>query len=214
MSDLGIVLNKAASGDRALQNADAFSLSNSRLYDFLARTSDTSIAANVIDPLCTFDVEFKFYPDLFDTSKSELYYGNTGSQDTFLYSLAKRLLASSAHGFGTGELILQLGSYVQSMAVPQMVMPEAGKVPTLFGEFPVNNLYVKPDNNTITLTILNTKVSLHDFLFYPWMREVTMPIWSYSKQPYTTADITVKFDKHCNTRYVFCGCRPSQIQSR
>lgn len=75
--------------------------------------------------------------------------------------------------------MLQLGSYVQSMAVPQMVMPEAGKVPTLFGEFPVNNLYVKPDNNTITLTILNTKVSLHDFLFYPWMREVTMPLWSY-----------------------------------
>lgn len=70
MSDLGIVLNKAAGGDSKLRDADAFSYSNSRLYDFLAKTSDTSIAANVIDPLCTFDVEFKFYPTLFDTSTS------------------------------------------------------------------------------------------------------------------------------------------------
>jgi hypothetical protein len=90
-----------------------------------------------------------------------------------------------------------------------MVMPEAGKVPTLFGEFPVNNLYIKPDNNTLTMSILNTKTSIHDFIFYPWMREVTLPFWVYDSQPYTTATITIKFDKHCNSRYVFCGCRPT-----
>lgn len=45
------------------------------------------------------------------------------------------------------------------------------------------------------------------------MREVTLPVWSYASQPYTTADITVDFTKHNDVKYVFCGCRPKQIQS-
>lgn len=216
MSDLGIVLNKAQHGNIELQDNDAFSYSNTRLYDFLAKTSQTQIASNVIDPLCTFDVEFKFHPDIFDKQQS-IYGASSGSQDTFLFGLANRIFKqsiASSENNTSGQLILQLGYYVQSMTLPQMVMPEAGKVPTLFGEFPVNNLYIKPDNNTFSMSILNTKVSIHDFIFYPWMREVTTPAWSYESQPYTTATVTVKFDKHCNSRYVFCGCRPTQIASR
>lgn len=95
-----------------------------------------------------------------------------------------------------------------------MSMPEAAKTPTLFGEFPVNNLYVKPESNTFTMTILNTKLPLHDYLFYPWMREATLPKWSYAQQPYTTANVYVSFAKHSNVQYVFAGARPSQIGSR
>lgn len=205
MSDLGIVLNKSVNGNEDIKYWDAFSYSNSTLYDFLRKTSDTDVAADVIDPLTTFDVEFAFYPTKADGG-------------TFLANLAEQVFKSGFSNYkfasNSSQLILNLGFYIQSMTLPQMTMPEAGKVPTLFGEFPVNNLYVKPDNNTFTMSILNTKVSIHDYIFYPWMREVTMPCWSYETQPYTTATVTVKFDKHSNSRCVFCGCRPSQIQSR
>lgn len=205
MSDLGIVLSQSIDGDAQIRKNDAFSTTNSRLYDFLKKTSATQVAADIIDPLMTFDVEFAFYPTNPDGG-------------TFLSKLAEKVF-SGAFGMDNfasnkDQLILNLGYYVQSMTLPQMTMPEAGKVPTLFGEFPVNNLYVKPDNNTFTMSILNTKVSVHDYIFYPWMREVTMPCWSYETQPYTTATVTVKFDKHANSRCVFCGCRPSSIQSR
>lgn len=62
-----------------------------------------------------------------------------------------------------------------------MLMPEATMTPTLFGEFPVNNTFVKPDNNKFTMTLLNTQLPLHDYLFYPWMREATLPKWSYAQ---------------------------------
>ena len=70
---------------------------------------------------------------------------------------------------------------------------------------------MKPDSNVLTLKILNTKVPLHERIFYPWMREVTLPFWSYETQPYTTATITVDFTKHNDVRYVFYGCRPQKI---
>jgi len=169
MSDLRIILGPKTNATQRLQANDSFNdCSNSRLQNFIAKTSNTTIASDIIDPLCTFDVELEFFP-----------------KDTFLMSLAKKYL-KNGQSYGKeqsqfeDQLKLQIGFYVQSMTLPQMVMPEAGKVPTLFGEFPVNNLYVKPDNNTFTLTMLNTKISLHDFLFYPWMREVTLPRWSYT----------------------------------
>ena len=61
------------------------------------------------------------------------------------------------------------------------------------------------------LKIINTKVPLHERIFYPWLREVTTPFWNYWQQPYTTATITVDMTKHCDVQYVFCGCRPQKI---
>lgn len=48
------------------------------------------------------------------------------------------------------------------------------------------------------MTILNTKISLHDYVFYPWLREAVSPKWAYDEQPYTTANIYVSFAKHSN----------------
>jgi len=58
------------------------------------------------------------------------------------------------------------------------------------------------------MQILNTKAPLIDRLFYPWMREVVLPFWSYETQPYTTADVHVSFYKHADIEYVFYGCIP------
>ena len=81
MSDLGIVLNRGVNGDSSLRNYDAFSYSNSTLYDFLRKTSDTNVAADIIDPLMTFDVEFAFYPTKADGG-------------TFLANLAEQVFKS------------------------------------------------------------------------------------------------------------------------
>lgn len=76
---------------------------------------------------------------------------------------------------------------------------------------PLNGSVVIPDKKDLTMTIVNTRVPLLERIFYPWMREVTLPWWSYETQPYTTATITVDFTKHSDIKYVFYGCRPSQI---
>ena len=137
---------------------------------------------------------------------------------TFLECLAAANLlvgASDWIGESAGEAVmpleLQLGPYVQDITIPNLTMPAEGKSVTSIGEFPVNGSYLKPDNMTLTMNILNTKASIHERIFYPWLREISLPYWSYNEQPYTTATITVDFTKHNDTKYVFCGCRPSQI---
>ena len=92
-----------------------------------------------------------------------------------------------------------------------MTIPDGGTTTGLFGDFPINGTVVKPDNNKVTLGILNTRVPLIERILYPWMREVTLPYWSYDIQPYTTATMTVDFTKHADMKYVFCGCRPTYV---
>lgn len=63
------------------------------------------------------------------------------------------------------------------------------------------------------ITFINTKLPLMERIFYPWLRETTMPFWVYADQPYTTADITIDFSKHTDIQYVFVGSRPSNIET-
>lgn len=97
------------------------------------------------------------------------------------------------------------------MTLPNIEVPPIGASTNSFGEFPINGTFVKTDSNVVILKIVNTKVPLHERIFYPWLRETTMNWWSYDKQPYTTATITVDFTKHNDIKYVFCGCRPTKI---
>lgn len=114
-------------------------------------------------------------------------------------------------GQNVSPLELQLGIYCQEVIVPNFEVPSSGTSQCSFGEFPINGTYVKTDSNVVTLKIVNTKVPLHERIFYPWLRETTMNWWSYDQQPYTTATITVDFTKHSDIKYVFCGCRPQKI---
>ena len=137
---------------------------------------------------------------------------------TFLEYLAKaNMLVGGENWFnqkqGMSPLEIQLGFYVQSATIPSIKIPDGTKSTTLLGEFPINGTYIIPDNNQLKLDILCTKLPLHERLFYPWMREVTLPYWSYETQPYTTATITIDFSKHTDLKYVFYGCRPQQIET-
>lgn len=150
-------------------------------------------------------------------------YGNTTVLD---YISRGNLLATddsgtSASSFFGGasesvmspQLILDISYYVQGMQLPQISMPEGGSADTLIGSYTTNGSFVKPSQNTFLMTIINTKAPLMERVFYPWMREVTLPYWSYENQPYTTATITVNFAKHTDMKYVFVGCRPSNVET-
>lgn len=148
-------------------------------------------------------------------------FSNVGKHTFLEYLCQANLMTNSDNYLGTltgiagqsstSPLELNIGFYVQSMTVPVMKMEDGGIAETSLGKFPLNGRYVSPDNNTLVMSILNTKVPLLERIFYPWMRECTMPYWSYENQPYTTATITVDMTKHSDMKYVFYGCRPSQI---
>lgn len=139
---------------------------------------------------------------------------------SFIHYLAKaNLLTSKTVDYFSSKnnnefpLELQLGYYVQSIKMPNIKVNEGGKTKVLptFGEFPVNGLFTQPDNNKITMSILNTKLPLIERIFYPWMKELSLPYWAYQTQPYTTATILVDFNKHTDIQYIFAGCRPTSI---
>lgn len=238
------------------------------LEDFLTKFTPSGGAfVNQIDPLHTFEVSFKFFPNTLakpdgksagqkalDSLKqsgaealNNLANNVTGgiagalanaskkgikdSHDsfapgtkTFMEYLAEASLLLNADdtlgalgmNFGsskTSPVELQLGFYIQNIDIPQMKMEDGGTSDTLLGKFPVNGRFVMPDNNNLRMDVINTKLPLMEMIFYPWMREVTLPYWSYDTAPYTTATITVDFSKHQDIQYVFYGCRPNQIES-
>lgn len=113
----------------------------------------------------------------------------------------------------TSPIVLNLGFYVQNITIPQIKLEDGGTSETQIGKFPVNGRFVMPDSNVLTMNVINTKLPLMELLFYPWMREVTLPYWSYNNAPYTTATVEVDMSKHTDIQYMFYGCRPSQIQS-
>lgn len=119
--------------------------------------------------------------------------------------------SSSSQSNSSSPTELQIGYYVQNITVPMLKVADGGKSDTQLGSFPLVGSYVGPDNNQLQMTMINTKVPLFERLFYPWMRETTLPFWSYDTQPYTTATITIDFSKHADISYVFYGCRPQQI---
>lgn len=114
-------------------------------------------------------------------------------------------------GQSVSPLELQLGLYCQEVMLPNIEVPPGGTSQSAIGEFPINGTIVKPDSNVVQLKIVNTKVPLHERIFYPWLRETISPFWAYNTQPYTTATITVDMTKHSDIKYVFVGCRPQKI---
>jgi hypothetical protein len=152
--------------------------------------------------------------DIMKQKRDFKYFG----KETFMEWLAGANLLVGAEdwvGEDAGQAVrpleLQLGLYCQEITIPNLKMVDGGKVTTVVGEFPVNGSYILPDNNNLMFTFVNTKVPIMERIFYPWMREVTLPWWSYDSQPYTTATVTVDFTKHSDIKYVFFGCRPVQV---
>lgn len=116
-------------------------------------------------------------------------------------------------GSASGMPQIDLSQFVQDITVPFLGQQQGEESQSLLGKFQANGMFIAPDNNELMLTVLNTKLPIVEYLFYPWMREVTLPYWSYESQPYTTATTVIDFSKHADLQYIFCGCRPKTIQT-
>lgn len=131
------------------------------------------------------------------------------------YLADANLLTSGNYGGMTGPaspLILDLTMFTQSITIPRIEQMDAGSATvTQFGKFPINGMCCVPDTNQLEFTMINTKVPIFERIFYPWLREVTLPYWSYNSQPYSTALITVDMTRHSDIKYIFTGCRPLAV---
>lgn len=146
-------------------------------------------------------------------------------KDTFMKYLAEASLllnadsvismgsSGSGGNSGTSPVTLNLGFYIQNVTLPMIKMEDGAVAETMLGKFPTSGRYVNADNNVLVMNVINTKLPLIEMIFYPWMREVTLPYWSYETAPYTTATIKVDMSKHTDIQYVFYGCRPCQLQA-
>lgn len=109
------------------------------------------------------------------------------------------------------DLTVNLGIYIQKFNLPNVLVDGGEDVTTLVGKFPVPGNLVQPSDNSFSLEMVNTESPVIENVFYPWMRETTLPWWSYDSQPFTTATITLDFTEHADVKYHFFGCRPTQI---
>ena len=185
--------------------------SGKRLKDFFLKMKTSKNAR--IDTLNTFEMTIDFDPSpgsfqgIKDMSKAERSVVGTLFKERFSYSKADDSNAK------IGDLVFDMGIYVQKMALPNISLANGQSVKTALGEFPVNGLYLQPDNHTFSLEILNLEKPMGEDIFYKWMREVVAPFWIYSTQPYTTAKVTIDLTEHADLRYVFLNCRPTSIMT-
>ena len=107
------------------------------------------------------------------------------------------------------DLIVNLGIYIQKFSLPNVLVDGGEDVTTLVGKFPVPGNLVQPSDNSFSLEMVNTESPVIENVFYPWMRETTLPWWSYDSQPFTTATVTLDFTEHADVKYHFFGCRPT-----
>lgn len=108
---------------------------------------------------------------------------------------------------------LDITYFTQEGTLPGITVPSDTEAETAFGTLTTHKMAVQPDTKEFSLRILNTKVSLIDRIFYPWMRELSYPYWSYPDQPYETATITIDMTSHNDISYVFLGSRPVKIEA-
>lgn len=122
------------------------------------------------------------------------------------------LATASLFSDGVGSK-MNLKYFVQEATLPNISIPSDTQADTVVGSVVTHKMAVETDSKEFSMKILNTRVSLVDRIFYPWMREISYPYWSYAQYPYTTATITIDFSEHNDIRYVFLGARPTKVES-
>lgn len=112
---------------------------------------------------------------------------------------------------GDGDGTVDMTMFIQQMTLPNIQMSGIEDIQTLFGQFSTSGYIIEPDSHEFTMNIVNTKLPIHETVFYPWMQEVTSPYWCYKDQPYTTATVVIDLSEHADIKYTFFGCRPYRM---
>lgn len=201
--------------DGGLQKGDRAERSGRSLVDFCQAFSGNAANSHRIDTECTFSIRFDLEPGI--PGKIN------GDEGSFLGGIISRYVSPTFRYNKKGEIEWVLTNeqesvkdfiidvLVQKMTLPNITLAGGQTVQTLVGDFPVNGLYLQPDQHTFTLDIVNLRDPIHEQFFYAWMREITAPFWVYQTQPYTTANIAIDLSEHMGIQYVFLNARPSNI---
>jgi len=84
-----------------------------------------------------------------------------------------------------------------------------------FGHMVIPSDAILPHDHKITLSFLSTEESLHENLFFNWIKETTADKWLYKDRPFTKANIFLDFwDQEYKTQtytYIFCDAYPTAI---
>jgi hypothetical protein len=108
--------------------------------------------------------------------------------------------------------------FVQGVELPDLVSySPIEPVASEFGMASNPGLFVKPSENTFKVQFMSTEFSLHEHVFYYWLREATDSTWAYADRPFTKAKLQVTFlDSRSKKRmfsYVLTNVYPQLIST-
>jgi len=88
---------------------------------------------------------------------------------------------------------------------------------TEFGMVANTGIIVKPSSNSFSIDFLSSEFSLHEHIFYYWLKETTSHHWSYPDRPYTKANLRVVFFDSSTKKdmfsYVLTNLFPTGIET-
>ena len=108
--------------------------------------------------------------------------------------------------------------FIQSIDLPDFegyLTPEAES--TYYGNVSNAGIYVQPTSNTFTVDFLSTEFSLHEHVFYYWLKETMANEWQYEDRPYTKCILRIGFfdseDKKNLFQYIIKNVFPTGIET-
>lgn len=94
--------------------------------------------------------------------------------------------------------------FIQSVDLPDIESySTVDPIPNEFGMVSNAGIFVKPSSNQFTINFLSTEFSLHEHVFYYWLREATSNEWVYDERPFTKAKLQVTFLDSRTRKHMF-----------
>lgn len=201
-------LNIESLKDNPLASQLGIKGTNNNMLQFYNRFGENNLIQE--RPLSTVFTQ-PFYFDTiwsFDAGKKQ-----SKTQKKEVSNVEKMLLASMKESNSEA-----LKFFIQSIDIPDIESySPLESMPSEVGMASNTGLFIKPTSNTFTIEFLSTEFSLHEHVFYYWMRETTSNEWVYDYRPYTKAKIIITFldsnTKHRMFSYILTNVFPIGIST-
>lgn len=134
-----------------------------------------------------------------ESARKQREYIENGSTDAFLKFIEERYnpnlsnLTNICTYIGV-DLDKDFKYYVQNVKLPNLKI-DTEYISNFTSPEPIgkDGVFIVPENNNITISLLDMAAPLHEYLFYPWLAEVGLSQWMYNTMPFTKADIVINF---------------------
>ena len=190
---------------------DNFAIKENPLASYLGVTS---INDNMIQFFNRFGTDSGLQEKVLATVIQKPYYFNCIWTFKPFQSKIEQLFVNS-----TRERSLEAMKYfIQSIDLPDFEgYLDPGTTSTYYGNVSNTGIYIQPTANTFTVDFLSTEFSLHEHVFYYWLRETTANDWQYRDRPFTKCVLRIGFfdseDKKRMFEYVIKNVYPTGIET-